>query len=288
MSAARSGCSRSRKGTGSQPRAGARCCCTSRAAAWRPRPSWPSATARWASGPRWRRSTPRPASNAAGCTRPPTCSIDCPRACNARQSRPAGDLDGGHPGRGRAGVRLGRHDLSRQVSEGGRVVDQGSRAPTDLLRLPAEHWRHLRTTNPLAVPFRARASCHSCSSLARSQSSSGAGSTASSISRRSSPACAFAMASKCAMIHPLKPTWPPPDRSRPYTSFGYFSREHPASGSRSGLLSATARVRQGGVTHTNEPPRFPERFTETVRQSYHRRCELCRFLTEATANCRWQ
>src|SRR5262249_4409446 len=45
-----------------------------------------------------------------------------------------------------------RRDLGRQIRQGGRVPDQGSRRPAQLLR-PAEHWKHLRTTNVIESSF---------------------------------------------------------------------------------------------------------------------------------------
>src|SRR6185437_15741545 len=44
-------------------------------------------------------------------------------------------------------------------------------------------------------------------------------------------------------------------------------REHPASGSRSGLLSATGRAARSGVTQTKQPPGKPGRFRALTTSS---------------------
>ena len=40
-----------------------------------------------------------------------------------------------------------------QVRQGGRLLEQGPRGPARLLRLPAEHWKHVRTSNPIESTF---------------------------------------------------------------------------------------------------------------------------------------
>lgn len=71
-----------------------------------------------------------------------------------RQGRPAGDLDGGHPGRCLCCLRSLCDDLRRQVPQGHRRAHQRSRQPADVLRLPpAEHWQHIRTTNAIESTF---------------------------------------------------------------------------------------------------------------------------------------
>ena len=96
-----------------------------------------------------------PATSAAGYTRPPTCSTSCPsRSSPAGQRQAASDLDGA-PTRAPADKAFDhvRRHLPGQVRHGGRLPDQGSRRAARLLRLPAEHWEHLRTTNPIESTF---------------------------------------------------------------------------------------------------------------------------------------
>src|SRR4029077_1405497 len=64
-----------------------------------------------------------------------------------------GDLDGRDQEGCTRRVRRLHRNLGRQIRQGCRVPDQGSRRVACLLRLPAEHWKHRRTTNPIESSF---------------------------------------------------------------------------------------------------------------------------------------
>ena len=44
-------------------------------------------------------------------------------------------------------------NLRHEIRQGGRMPDQGSRRATAFYDFPAEHWKHLRTTNPIESTF---------------------------------------------------------------------------------------------------------------------------------------
>src|SRR5215468_7681521 len=69
------------------------------------------------------------------------------------QAGAAGNLDGRDQDGCACRLRRLRQDLGRQIRQGGRVPDQGPRRAARLLRLPAEHWKHLRTTNVIESSF---------------------------------------------------------------------------------------------------------------------------------------
>ena len=69
-----------------------------------------------------------------------------------------GDLDGRDQERRRQRLRRLHRDLRRQVRQGGRLPGQGSRddaGESPFYDFPAEHWKHLRTTNPIESTFAA-------------------------------------------------------------------------------------------------------------------------------------
>ena len=69
------------------------------------------------------------------------------------QTRVAGDLDGRNQGRRRAGVRRLHRELHAQIREGGRLPDKDRDTLLAFYDFPAEHWKHLRTTNPIESTF---------------------------------------------------------------------------------------------------------------------------------------
>ena len=70
-----------------------------------------------------------------------------------RQRPPPGHLDSPDQSGCRERLRLLPPGLQRQVPQGGRMPGQGPRSIADFLRLPAEHWKHVRTSNPIESTF---------------------------------------------------------------------------------------------------------------------------------------
>ena len=77
-----------------------------------------------------------------------------PQAAAAQREEPAArDGRGAHP-RGRPqGAGAVPRRVRREVPEGGREARQRLDALTAFYDFPAEHWRHLRTTNPIESSF---------------------------------------------------------------------------------------------------------------------------------------
>src|SRR5450631_504914 len=69
------------------------------------------------------------------------------------QTRVAGNLDGRNQGRRRTGVRRLHRELHAQIREGGRLPEQDRDTLLAFHDFPAEHWKHLRTTNPIESTF---------------------------------------------------------------------------------------------------------------------------------------
>jgi putative transposase len=68
---------------------------------------------------------------------------------NQYESRPSRDLRRADPCGGRGRDRRVRRQIRRQVRQGGRLPDEGSA----FFDFPAEHWDHLRTSNPIESVF---------------------------------------------------------------------------------------------------------------------------------------
>src|SRR3954453_13241241 len=110
--------------------------------------------ARSASGKLPARSGRKRASSAAGCTRPRTCSPSCRRASsrkpNARRRR-SGWLKRRSPPSWRSRAFIESYALKYE-----KAADCLSKDRDTLLAFydfPAEHWKHLRTTNPIESTF---------------------------------------------------------------------------------------------------------------------------------------
>src|SRR4051812_13499736 len=140
-------------GTASPPSHGPTCCAAASAAECGPRCS-PSATGRWGSGPRCGRCSPRPGNSAAGFTRSPTCSNALPTSAQ--------------PGAKAALAEIWQAEdkAHAQAAAKAFAAEYGAKWPkvaakiTDDLDVllafydyPAEHWIHLRTTNPIESTF---------------------------------------------------------------------------------------------------------------------------------------
>ena len=110
-----------------------------------------SATARWGFGARCARCSRTPASSAAGSTRSrmflPRCRSRHARARRRRSPRSGYTEDRRHA---LDAVKKFEDGLRREVSEGGRQDRRRPRARCSAFYdYPAEHWIHLRTTNPI-------------------------------------------------------------------------------------------------------------------------------------------
>ena len=118
-------------------------------------PSWPPATGPWDSGRRSPRSSRPPARSAAGSTRRPTCSTSCPSDCSREPKKRS--TRSGWPRRAQAAEqafdlvprRPTRPSTRRPASAWPRTATSCS----TFYDFPAEHWKHLRTTNPIESVF---------------------------------------------------------------------------------------------------------------------------------------
>ena len=115
-------------------------------------PSWRSPMARSASGRRSRKCGRRPAASAAGAQdrqRLEQAAEEPDRKPSAR----CRSFGWPRPRRMRSWRSMPSSDLGRQIRQGGRVLDQRSRRPLAFYDFPAEHWKHLRTTNVIEGSF---------------------------------------------------------------------------------------------------------------------------------------
>ena len=154
MSWAARSCWRSPTATGRAPSRGAKCCSISSAAAWRSRPSWPPATARSVSGKPCARSTGRRASSAVGCTRPPTCSTSCRQSVQPRAKQHLQDIWMAETKRD--AEKAFDFFLEAYGAKYDKAVACLAKDRDVLLAFydfPAEHWKHIRTTNPIESTF---------------------------------------------------------------------------------------------------------------------------------------
>ncbi len=142
-----------RTATASRPARGPTCCATASAAACAPLCS-PSVTAHSGSGARCGRSSPRPASSAAGSTRSATYCRRCPSPPSpAAKKAMARDLERRGP---RPRPTRRRRVRSPTAPSSPRPSRRSSDDQDELLAFydfPAEHWIHLRTTNPIESTF---------------------------------------------------------------------------------------------------------------------------------------
>ena len=69
------------------------------------------------------------------------------------EGRPSRDLRRADPRGGRSGDRCVHHQIRRQVRQGGRRLTKDREALLAFFDFPAEHWDHLRTSNPIESVF---------------------------------------------------------------------------------------------------------------------------------------
>jgi transposase-like protein len=62
-------------------------------------------------------------------------------------------MDGRNEGRRRVGVRRVHRELRAEIREGGPLAEQDRDTLLAFYDFPAEHWKHLRTTNPIESTF---------------------------------------------------------------------------------------------------------------------------------------
>ena len=139
--------------TGRAPSRGAKCCSISSAAAWRSRPSWPPATARSVSGKPCARSTGRRASSAVGCTRPPTCQQAAEVRPATRQATPTGHLDGRDQRDAEKAFDFFLEAYGAKYDKAVACLAKDRDVLLAFYDFPAEHWKHIRTTNPIESTF---------------------------------------------------------------------------------------------------------------------------------------
>ena len=135
-------------------RAGPSCCSTSSNEGWLRHRCWPWEMAPWDSGRRCERSSAKCANSAAGSTRRPTCSTSYPRVCNRK--RRLTSTKSGRPRRCAAANRAFDHFLEKYQAKYHAACECLSKDRDVLLTIydfPAEHWKHLRTTNPIESTF---------------------------------------------------------------------------------------------------------------------------------------
>ena len=124
-------------------------------------------------------------SNGAGSTRRRTCSTSCRSVSQPKAKRM---LHAIYQAENRAGAEQGvrplRGDLRGEVPEGGRLLVKDRGVLLSFYDFPAEHWVHIRTTNPIESTCHARPRSPWSSSSPRRPSGTGAGWTARSVSPR--------------------------------------------------------------------------------------------------------
>ena len=76
-----------------------------------------------------------------------------PLGSGQHEGRPSRDLRRADPRGGRGGDRRVRRQIRRQVRQGSRLPDQDREALLAFFDFPAEHWDHLRTSNPIESVF---------------------------------------------------------------------------------------------------------------------------------------
>src|SRR5947209_9146387 len=110
---------------------------------------------RSASGSRCRRNSAPPLSNnVAGCTRPPTCSLKLPKSLQGRAKEMLRDVSLA-PARQDALAAYDRFLSKYQLKypKACHCLERDKGVLFTFYDFPAEHWSHLRTTNPIESTF---------------------------------------------------------------------------------------------------------------------------------------
>ncbi len=138
---------------------GWRCCSTSRGVALKWVRNWRSVTARSVSGWRSAGSTGTPASYGRtylfdGCTRRATSRTSCPRACRRRPRATCRRSGWPRPGSRRKNAFDSFLEAYRpKYDQATACLAKDRDALLTFYDVPAEHWKHIRTTNPIESRF---------------------------------------------------------------------------------------------------------------------------------------
>src|SRR5271157_6554486 len=136
------------------PDPGVNCLGSSSAWAYRPRPSWPSVTDRSVSGSLYSKNMVRSPSNVAGSIRPPTSWIKCPKAFRAKRKQLIHEMYLA-PTRKAALAAYEQFFSSYQIKfpKACECLEKDKEVLFTFYDFPAQHWPHLRTTNPIEPTF---------------------------------------------------------------------------------------------------------------------------------------
>ena len=95
--------------------------------------------ARWASGKRCRKSLGARARNVAGCIRQPTYLTTCPKVSKLKPRQPC--------------TKSGWLTVAPQYAKAAECLEKDRDTLLTFYDFPAEHWIHIRTTNPIESTF---------------------------------------------------------------------------------------------------------------------------------------
>ena len=84
---------------------------------------------------------------------PPMFSTNCREPASESQAGAPGNLDGGDQEGCARGLRRLRRNLGHQIRQGVECLTKDREALLAFYDFPAEHWKHLRTTNPVESTF---------------------------------------------------------------------------------------------------------------------------------------
>ena len=140
-------------GTANRPSRRSICSAAVSAVAW-PRRCSRSATVPWGSGPRSARCSPRPASSGAGGTRSATCSNALPKSSQPGAKKALAEIwnaeDKDHA---QAAANVFAADYGTKWPKAAAKITDDLDVLLAFYDYPAEHWIHLRTTNPIESTF---------------------------------------------------------------------------------------------------------------------------------------
>ena len=115
---------------------------------------WRSATGRWASGRRCVRSGTRPRSSGAGCTRRRTSWTSCPRAGQPKAKAALHEIYGAETkAEAEKAFDLFVKTYEAKYPKATECLAKDRGALLAFYDFPAEHWVHIRTTNPIESVF---------------------------------------------------------------------------------------------------------------------------------------
>jgi hypothetical protein len=144
---------RSPMGSARPPTAGRNCCATLGAVACARRWWW-LVTARWGCGRRCGTSSPPPATSATGSTSSPTCLPACPRPARAGARKALAEIRDA-PDRDHAcrAIEAFARDYGVKWPKAAAKITEDAEELLTFFDFPAEHWQHLKTSNPIESTF---------------------------------------------------------------------------------------------------------------------------------------